>query len=79
MDTCLAPDATSKLTLNHSEIVTNTTIEVWWPEPSLKDCCYNVVFSYPSLMYRYKVGSEVGQSQVIFLNILCMFLLHFIH
>ena len=54
--TCLAPDITERS--NNPTItsydVTNTSVEVWWTKPDIQECCYDVVFSYPPLMYRYQ-------------------------
>lgn len=65
--TCLAPDIINRGFLPSiiSANITNTSIEVWWNRPDLQECCYDVVFSYPLVTYRYKLWSgEVLQSEV---------------
>lgn len=64
--TCLAPDVINPggLPSNYTSDVTNTSIEVWWTKPDLQECCYNVVFSYPLLMYSYKFMDEILPSEV---------------
>ena len=57
LSTCLAPDIinTDSNPTTTSLDVTNTSVEVWWTKPDLHECCYDVVFSYPPLMYRYQL------------------------
>ena len=65
--TCLAPDITEISNNPHitSFNITNTSIEVWWTKPDLQECCYDVVFSYPPVMYRYQLmRDEILPSEV---------------
>ena len=65
--TCLAPDITERNNIPTitSYDVTSTSVEVWWTKPDLQECCYDVVFSYPPVMYRYQlIHGEILQSEV---------------
>ena len=65
--TCLAPDITERDNIPPitSLNITNTSIEVWWTKPDLQECCYDVVFSHPPVMYRYQlIRGEILQSEV---------------
>lgn len=57
--TCLAP---SIIDGNENPVITrivptNTSVEIWWIEPDVQECCYDVVFSYPPVMYTYRFNS----------------------
>ena len=65
--TCLAPDITE---ISNNPRITSfnikiTSIEVWWTKPDLQECCYDVVFSYPPVMYRHQlVRGDILPSEV---------------
>lgn len=65
--TCLAPgiiDGNDNPDITRI-VITNTSVEIWWIEPDVPECCYDIVFSYPPVMYTYRFnGGKLLQSEV---------------